>query len=57
MNLCLFYVHVQGTNSEQDARFFNKQKKLLKTMKFPSNIGTKVYQIKRGARYKTSYSN
>ena len=34
----------QGTNSEQDARFYNKQKKLLKTMKFPSNIGTKVPQ-------------
>ena len=36
------YLYYQGTNSEQDARFYNKQKKLLKTMKFPSNIGTKV---------------
>ena len=33
---------VQGTSTEQDARFYNKQKKLLKQLKFPPNIGTKV---------------
>ncbi len=27
---------------EQDSRFYNKDKKLLKSMKFPPNIGTKV---------------
>jgi hypothetical protein len=32
----------RGTNSEQDSRFFNKTKKLMKSMKFPPNINTKV---------------
>lgn len=32
----------QGTSAEQDARFYNKEKKLLKSMRFPPNIDTKV---------------
>lgn len=32
----------KGTSAEQDSRFANKQKKLLKEMKFPDNIETKV---------------
>ena len=32
----------RGTNTEQDNRFSDKEKKLLKTMKFPANFGTKV---------------
>ncbi|CAF4869197.1 unnamed protein product, partial [Rotaria socialis] len=32
----------KGTSAEQDSRFANKQKKLLKQMKFPDNIETKV---------------
>ena len=32
----------QGTSAEQDSRFANKQKKLLKQMKFPDNIDVKV---------------
>ena len=35
----------QGTNSEQDSRFYNKNKKLMKTMKFPPNISTKVLMV------------
>ena len=27
---------------EQDARFYNNEKKLLKRLKYPPNIGTKV---------------
>ncbi|OUC47552.1 PWI domain protein [Trichinella nativa] len=33
---------LQGTNSEQDLRFSNKQKKLLKTLKFEDSLNTKV---------------
>lgn len=36
--VCFF----QGTSAEQDARFYNKEKKLLKSLKFPPNIDTKV---------------
>lgn len=32
----------QGTSSEQDARFFNKEKKLLKSLKVAPNIDAKV---------------
>lgn len=32
----------QGTSMEQDSRFYNKDKKLLKSMKFPPNINKKV---------------
>ena len=32
----------KGTSAEQDSRFANKQKKLLKQMKFPENIDVKV---------------
>ncbi|CAF4567807.1 unnamed protein product, partial [Rotaria sp. Silwood2] len=32
----------KGTSAEQDSRFANKQKKLLKQMKFPDNIDTKI---------------
>jgi hypothetical protein len=32
----------KGTSAEQDSRFANKQKKLLKQMKFPANIDVKV---------------
>lgn len=32
----------KGTSAEQDSRFANKQKKLLKQMKFPDNIDVKV---------------
>ena len=32
----------KGTSAEQDSRFANKQKKLLKQMKFPENIDAKV---------------
>ncbi|KRZ49816.1 Serine/arginine repetitive matrix protein 1, partial [Trichinella nativa] len=32
----------RGTNSEQDLRFSNKQKKLLKTLKFEDSLNTKV---------------
>ena len=34
----------KGTSAEQDSRFANKQKKLLKQMKFPDNIDVKVSQ-------------
>ena len=40
--LQLMRILLQGTNSEQDSRFFNKTKKLMKSMKFPPNINTKV---------------
>jgi serine/arginine repetitive matrix protein 1 len=36
----------QGTSAEQDSRFANKQKKLLKQMKFPDNIDVKVIKTK-----------
>ncbi|CAF0979119.1 unnamed protein product [Adineta ricciae] len=32
----------KGTSAEQDSRFANKQKKLLKQMKFPDNIDVKI---------------
>lgn len=35
----------KGTSTEQDSRFANKQKKLLKQMKFPDNIDVKVSLI------------
>ena len=35
----------KGTSAEQDSRFANKQKKLLKQMKFPENIDVKVNYI------------
>lgn len=34
--------YFKGTSAEQDSRFANKQKKLLKQMKFPDNIDVKV---------------
>lgn len=34
--------YFKGTSAEQDSRFANKQKKLLKQMKFPDNIDIKV---------------
>jgi serine/arginine repetitive matrix protein 1 len=36
----------KGTSAEQDSRFANKQKKLLKQMKFPDNIDIKVKRMK-----------
>ncbi len=33
---------MQGTSSDQDARFYNKEKKLKKSLKYPPNIGIKV---------------
>lgn len=33
----------RGTNAEQDSRFIDKEKKLLKTMKFEPILDTKVY--------------
>jgi serine/arginine repetitive matrix protein 1 len=36
----------KGTSAEQDSRFANKQKKLLKQMKFPDNIDVKVKKEK-----------
>ncbi len=39
---CTICLHVQGTSSEQDARFYNKEKKLKKSLKYPPNIGVKV---------------
>ncbi len=33
---------IQGTSMDQDSRFFNKDKKLIKKMKFPPNINKKV---------------
>ena len=33
---------LQGTTTDQDARFSDKEKKLLKTMKFEDNLGVKV---------------
>jgi hypothetical protein len=33
----------QGTSQEQDSRFADKQKKLLKSMKFPEEYNTKVF--------------
>jgi hypothetical protein len=35
----------KGTSAEQDSRFANKQKKLLKQMKFPDNIDVKVKDL------------
>lgn len=32
----------KGTTTEQDSRFADKRKKLMKTMKFPSNLDQKV---------------
>lgn len=37
--------YFQGTSAEQDSRFANKQKKLLKQMKFPENIDVKVENL------------
>ncbi|CAF3468836.1 unnamed protein product, partial [Rotaria sp. Silwood2] len=36
----------KGTSAEQDSRFANKQKKLLKQMKFPDNIDVKIDMLK-----------
>ncbi|RKP07751.1 serine/arginine repetitive matrix 1-like protein, partial [Thamnocephalis sphaerospora] len=36
----------QGTSTDQDARFSNKQKKLLRTMKFPESFKKKVNMTK-----------
>ncbi|UJR15708.1 hypothetical protein I4U23_002643 [Adineta vaga] len=36
----------KGTSADQDSRFANKQKKLLKQMKFPDNIDVKVDMLK-----------
>ncbi len=41
-NKIFVYYIFQGTSAEQDSRFANKQKKLLKQMKFPDNIDIKV---------------
>ena len=38
---------LQGTDSEQDSRFFNKEQKLLKSLKVPENIDTKVSELER----------
>lgn len=35
-------VFLQGTSAEQDNRFIDKNKKLMKTMKFAEGINTKV---------------
>ena len=35
-------LHLQGTSSDQDNRFSDKEKKLLKTMKFEDNLVKKV---------------
>lgn len=32
----------KGTSAEQDIRFGDKERKLLKSMKFPPQLGTKV---------------
>lgn len=37
----------RGTNSEQDSRFSDKEKKLLKQMKFEQSLDTKVLTIDR----------
>jgi hypothetical protein len=39
--LPIFYLN-QGTSQEQDTRFVDKQKKMLKTMKFPKEYNIKV---------------
>lgn len=36
-----FFIH-QGTNTDQDSRFTDKKKKLLKSMKFGDNLNEKV---------------
>ena len=38
----LYVLFLQGTSVEQDARFANKQKKLLQSMKFPAEFDAKV---------------
>jgi hypothetical protein len=40
--LLTFHYHDQGTSSEQDNRFSDKEKKLLKQMKFADNLVKKV---------------
>lgn len=36
----------QGTSTDQDNRFADKKKKLMKTMKFPDNVDKKVDMTK-----------
>ena len=37
-----FVVYVKGTNADQDARFADKKKKLMKSMKFAEQLEKKV---------------
>lgn len=37
-------------SADQDARFLNKEKKLLKSMKFPTEFSTKARATTRGGR-------
>ncbi|KAG2183452.1 hypothetical protein INT43_006458 [Umbelopsis isabellina] len=41
---------LQGTSAEQDTRFSNKHKKLLKSMKFPPEFDKKLYIVVRRCR-------
>ena len=41
LHLCI----VQGTSSDQDNRFSDKSKRLMKTMKFPDAISKKVVHV------------
>lgn len=38
----MMHCFFQGTNADQDNRFSDKEKKLLKTMKFDDNLSSKV---------------
>ena len=42
MNYLKFNVFFQGTSADQDNRFSDKEKKLLKQMKFEDALSTKV---------------
>ena len=42
LNNFILSLILQGTTTDQDARFSDKEKKLLKTMKFEDNLGVKV---------------
>lgn len=42
LNKVLVYFGLQGTSAEQDNRFSNKDKKLMKEMKFAESLAKKV---------------
>lgn len=45
-----FSLHLQGTNQEQDTRFSDKEKKLLKQMKFGNCLDKQVHHTRQTSR-------